>query len=270
MRLKCIITIVTLCFALYSVSLQAQISRNEWSFGPVLQTDNFLYADVGSYVIGRTLLAIFDDDADEMGEFIYKNRCWYPLLRYRANVVSKMEFAGGKAKVYPRAWGFSKWDWSLATYAVGYHVGYLSRVVPLGFDLQVDYAQDGFKIKPAGSDTKSSVKKRMISSTALLRIRLLKYESNRINPVLELGGSYDYAFHYHDDTINDKDAVNNGFNGIIGLGFTNTEGHISVSLRYEHSFYDFYNKDYLYDGNPMFAGSNSTFGRLSLAITFRH
>ena len=108
----------------------------------------------------------------------------------------------------------------------------------------------------------------MLSTTALLKIRLLKYDSYRINPVIELGGSYNYAFHYHDDVINGKDAVNNGFTGVIGLGFTNTETHVSWSLRYEHSFYDFYNKNYIYEGNPIFAGSKSTFGRLGIAISY--
>ncbi len=270
MKINRKLLIVTLFLGLYSSTLQAQISRNEWSFGPVIQTDNFLYNVLGSTIEGIPYLFVDEDDPafEKMALFYVNNKWWIPQFRYRATVVNKMEFADGKAKVYPRGWGFSGWDWSFANFAVGYHVGYLSRVVPLGFDLQVDYAQDGYKIKRADSDTKTSIIKRMVSATALLRIRLLKYESNRINPILELGGRYDYAFHYHDDDINDKDAVNNGFTGIIGIGFTNTESHVSCFLRYEHSFYDFYNEDFLYKGNAIFADSKSTFGKLSLAITF--
>ncbi len=265
-----IFTIIVLFLALYSNTLQAQVSRNEWSFGIVAQTDNFLYNFLASTIEGIPFLFANQDDAasEKIDEFYYNNRWWIPSFRYRASIVNQMEFADGKAKVYPRGWGFVNWDWTFANYAVGYHVGYLSRIVPLGFDLQVDYAQDGYKIKPVGSDTKTSITKRMLSGTALLRIRLLKYESNRINPVLELGGRYDYAFHYHDDTINDKDAVNSGFTGIVGLGFTNTESHISWSLRYEHSFYDYYNENYLYEGYPIFADSKSKFGKLSIAVTF--
>lgn len=262
--------VLTLCW-LPSL-LKAQIGRNDWSYGPVIQTDNFVYS-----VLGTTLttlpagIATLTEDYEVMkkaGIFYMKNKWWIPEIRYRANIVQDMEFANGKATLFPKAWGWSHWDWSMRNYSVGYRVGYLSRIAPIGFDVEADYIQDGYRLQMDGSNDNQEIIKRMLSATALLKIRLMKYDSHRINPVIELGGSYNYAFHYHDDVINDKDAVNNGFTGIIGLGFHNTETHVSWSLRYEHLFYDFYNKDYMYNGNAIFAGSKSSFGRLGVAISY--
>ena len=256
---------------LFSGNVKAQIGRSDWSCGVIVQTDNFVYSALGKAItyLPAAIAVAGENQArmDKVGNFYYDNLWWIPDFRYRANVVQDMEFAAGKATVYPKAWGFSDLDWGLKTYSVGYHVGYLSRIFPLGFDVQVDYAQDGFKIRMDGSSDKNAIVKRMLSGTALLKIRLLAYDAHRINPVIEIGGGYNYALHYHDDVINDKDAVNNGFVGVVGLGFTNTETHVSWSLRYEHAFYDFYNEDFLYQGTPVFEGAKSTFGRLGVAVT---
>lgn len=255
-----------------STLLKAQISRNEWTYGPVLQSDNFVYAQIAGPLIplipGIIKSAIDDSGEEGLAEFQQKNRWWYPSFRYRANVVQKLNYGGLKATLYPKAWGFSGWDWGFDNYSVGYHVGYLSRLQPFGFDVEADFAQDGYRMKLEGMDKKVKIVKRMVSAEALLKIRLLKYDTHSINPVVEIGGGYDYAFHYHDEWINDRNAVNNGFTGIIGIGFTNTLTHLSWSLRYEHSFYNFYNKDFIYDGEAIFKDSKSTFGRLGFALTY--
>lgn len=272
MKKNLILSTVVLALSLIPSVLKAQIGRNDWSYGLVIQTDNLVYSGLGATLTTLPAnIATSSEDRDAMekvGNFYMKNKWWIPEFRYRANVVQDMEFANGKASLYPKVWGLSHWDWSMRNYAIGYRVGYLSRVAPIGFDVQADYVQDGYELQMEGSDEKQEIVKRMLSATALLKIRLMKYDRHRINPVIELGGSYNYAFHYHDDVINDKDAVNNGFTGIIGLGFHNTETHISWSLRYEHSFYDFYNKDYMYNGNAIFAGSKSKFGKLGVAISY--
>lgn len=248
-----------------------QLSRGEWSYGVVFETDNFIYNLIGTNLRGlpaTIAYAIGEDKFEKTSEFYAKNLWWIPDFRYRANIVQKLEFANGNAVIHPKAWGFGGIDWGFNNYAVGYHVGYLSRTNPFGFDLQVSYWQDGYKIDLPQSDMSMKIVKRMVSTALLGKIRIGKYESSRINPILEIGASYNYAFHYHDDFINDKDAVNNGFNGIVGLGFTNTETHLSWSLRYEHSFFNFYNRDFTYEGQKIFDGSKSRFGRLGIALSY--
>lgn len=272
MKTKQILAAIAVVLIAVPVKMQAQIGRSDWSYGLVLHSNNPVYAEAGNLLKALpAIIANVKEDDKMLGrveEFYGGNRWWIPDFRYRSNVVQKMEFADGKATLYPKGYGFSNMDWGLNTYAIGYHVGYLPRVGFLGFDIQADYAQDGYQIKMPNTEEKIKIVKRMFSATALLRLRLLKYDSNRLNPVIEFGGSYNYAFHYHDNVINDNDAVNNGFTGIVGLGFTNTETHVSWSLRYEHAFYDFYNKDFMYEGVPVFDGSKSTIGRLSIAITY--
>ena len=249
----------------------AQIGRNDWSFGPVFQTSNPFYYALAEATV---MVPSFIVNDDEFSRFYRKNQWWIPECRYRFNVVKKIEFNGEKATFYPKfsqMWGLESWskvDWGLRTFALGYHVGWLSRTYPVGFDFQLDYAQEGYKIILPDSEDKIKIAKQMLSATALAKIRLLKYESNHLNPILEIGGSYNYALNYKDDFIHDKDAVNNGFTGIIGLGFVNTDAHIQWSLRYEHTFYDFYNKDFEYKGQKIFEDSKSTFGRIGGAISF--
>jgi hypothetical protein len=253
--------IFAVCIMFSFNSTRAQLKRSEWSHGIVLQSNNLVYSSGADAIMQSLKMFTYDD----YGSFKY---AWLiPEVRYRGNIVQRINFAKGKAEIYPKTKGWNL-DWGLNNYAVGYRVGYLSRIIPLGFDLEADYVQDGYKIIFPGSVEKQRVVKRMISTTALLKIRLLKYDENRINPIVELGSSYDYAFHYHDKTINDKDAVNSGFTGIVGLGFTNTEIHVSVSLRYEHCFYNFYNKKFQYEGVPIFDGSKSEFDRLNGSLTF--
>ena len=195
-------------------------------------------------------------------------------MRYRLPVVNKMEFGDQDVKVYPRFsdyWGpksYSKQDWRFRSFSAGYHIGWLSRISPIGFDFQADFAQEGYELKFPDIEEKMKTTKQMLSTTLLAKIRLMKYESNRINPVIGIGGSYNYTLRYKDDITHDKDALNNGFTGIIDLGFINTEAHIQWSLRYEHTFYNFYNKDFELNGMKIYEDSKSTFGRIGAVFTY--
>ena len=261
---KKIVTCVLLLLLVLGVQeSKAQLGRSDWYCGPVFQTDNFIYNGIGTLMVQMPVASF-----DGAEEFFVKNQWWIPQFRYRANVVQKMEFDSGEASIRPRAWGFSRIDWVMRNFSIGYKVGFTSRIFPLGFEFAADYVQDGYKVKMPWSEEKHSMIKRMISTTALAKIRLLSYEMNWINPILEIGGAYNYALHYHDGFVNDKDAVNNGFTGIIGIGFINTGSHVSWSLRYEHSFYDFHNEDYEHNGVKIFSGSKSTFGRLGASFSY--
>ena len=246
---------------------KAQIRRNDFYASPVFQTDNFIYEFVAAFLF-RTTPYIVDEDFNYV-----KNQWWLPESRLRWSVLQRMEFDAGKASVWPKTYKFGKdfwkdYDWDFRNYAVGYKIGVLPRISPVGFQIEADYVQDGYKVRMPWSDEKHSMIKRMISTTALAMIRILSYEDNEFNPILELGGSYDYALHYDDGMVNDKDAVNNGFTGIIGLGFTNTETHTTWSLRYEHSFYDYHNEDFKYQGTKIFSGAKSKFGRIYASLSF--
>lgn len=239
----------------------AQIGRSDWYGAPVFQTNNFVYNAVGVYLTQVPLVSFFDFSMKDIA-------WWFPQFRYRANIIQELEFDAGKASIRPKAWGFGGIDWKLRNYSVGYKIGYLSRVFPVGFEVEADYVQDGYNVKMPWAEEKNSMIKRMISASALMKIRLLDYDSNRYNPIIEVGGSYNYALHYHDGLVDDKDAVNNGFTGIIGIGLTNTENHVSWTLRYEQPFYVYHNEDFVYEGNKIFSGAKSKFGSLGASMSW--
>lgn len=144
MRRKLLIAVVLLLSAA-TTSLRAQVSRSAWTFSPVLQTDNIIYTS-GATCIVRTIPACFDDD-EKLEKFIINNRWWIPEIRYRANVLQEIETAAGELDLRPKVYGFSGMDWSLDSYAAGYHVGCLPKLSPIGFDIEADYVQDGFRVK---------------------------------------------------------------------------------------------------------------------------
>lgn len=235
-----------------SLGALAQIQRSEWTASPRITTDNLLY----TLGIG-TAVQLIDNDFAESHSWLI------PDVQYTANVVQNLEFANGKATIYPQAFGLSHWDWKMRRYSVGYNVGYLSRMFPLGFSAGVDYVQDGYDVLMPEATERTEIVKRMVAPYVTLQIRLLSYENRNYNIVLDMGSAYNYAFHYHDNTINDAKAVNNGFTAIGSISYYNTHSHIKTGIKYEHALYDFYNKDYLHDGVSVFAGSKSSFGSLS-------
>lgn len=130
---------------------KAQIGRNDWSCELLIYSDNTVYSALSNANIAPpTTVTITNEDreqTEQVGNFLSKNSWWIPDVRYRVNVVQKLEFTGE-------------------------------------------------------------------------------------------------------------------------LGFTNTETHMSWLLLYGHSFYDFYNKDFIYEGFPIYEGSKSAFGKLGVAVSY--
>lgn len=89
-----------------------------------------------------------------------------------------------------------KMDWSLKNYSVGYRLGYMSRTVPLGFEIQANYEQENMAYKMTGDEDYRDATKTMFVPTALLKVRFGSYTTGAFCPTLELGGSYDYALSY--------------------------------------------------------------------------
>lgn len=240
---------------LFTGVVKAQISRGEWSYGPVITTTNNFYGNLAQTLIfGNIPFLASDSEA-----FMLNNRWWIPSSWNKYTIMQKVETPMGKMSA---KW----WDWKLKNYSVGYHIGYMPKSFPVGFDFQVDYERKGMELKLSGANNYTSYSKQMVTPTMLLKIRLGDYASNRLNPIVEMGGSYDYAFSCKGD-FTDINSINNGFSGIIGIGFVNTETHLSVILRYEHDFYDYFNQKFTPDGTLCpYKDCKTAFSCLSVAF----
>lgn len=177
-----------------------------------------------------------------------------------------LELDGDKAKFR------HKMDWKLKNYSVGYRLGYMSRTAPFGFELQANYEQENMAYKLANDEDYRDATKTMFVPTALIKVRFGSYTKGAFNPTLELGGSYDYTLSFKekigDVTVKGKDLVNNGFSGIVGLGFTIPATHFSWAIRYSHKFYKYYNEDAELNGTKLDFNEKSTFGTFMVVSSY--
>ncbi len=251
------ILLFSLLFPLLTEPTSAQVTRGLWEYGPVITTTNNAYGwfaeNVKSLVIGST---------GEKGiDFCNRNRWWIPSFRARFDVLKTIDSPNGDIKV---KW----WDWGVQNISVGYHIGYLSYIYPIGFDFQIDYEKQNWKLKVAGQDDYKSYDKQMVVPTLLLKTRIGDFTSKKFNVIVEAGAKYNYVFRVRGD-YSDSKSISNGFSGVLGLGVINSFSHISLLLRYEHDFFNYFNPGYIaYGGYKPYEGVKSKHGTLNLYTSF--
>ncbi len=228
---------------LFPARTNAQVKRGEWDFRPVITTTNSIY---GLLLNGA-------------GAGIQSP--WFPNVFNRFGVMQSLKTPEGKA-------GIKYWDWELRNIAVAYQVAYQSKLTPLGFSFRVGYEKRGLETTLPG-DIKQYFNRQTINPTLLLNIRFGNYLNNRINPVLEIGGSYDYVFACK-GLYSSTSSVNSGFHGIVGIGFGDTNSHMQYTLRYEQDFYNWFNEDFTPDDGAThpYKGWKSKLGYLSFSVRY--
>ena len=210
-------------------------------------TENLLYSAIG----------------ETLRKFIPFSRWKYLLLPsviYRTTICRQLYYSGKKAKVYPNSFagellGLS--HWSLKNYSIGVSydppIRFLTRTY---IRLSVDYDQEGYEIEPTVDEKQWIIKRQLVPSLTLGNYNY-SWDLN-----FNTGLSYYIPLHYHDSLINDKNAVNSGFSfnwGVTWHGF---------GFRMYHMLYDFYNKDFEYNGNKPFADTHSRIVRMNLFYHF--
>lgn len=215
--------------------VKAQITRGQWEYRPVITTTNNGY---GWFAENLKWAGI---GAADLGDVWYTLRGIIPTFRSRFDVLKDIDTPNGDVKV---RW----WDFGLRNYALGYHVAYMPSVSPIGFDFQLDYEKQNWRAKFPGRDSYENYEKRMIVPTLLLKGRFGDYVSNNYNIIVEAGAKYNHVLKAKGE-FNDKKSLNNGFTGIIGLGVMMTTFNSSIQIRYEHDFFNYFNKDYTIDRN---------------------
>ena len=232
----------------------AQVQRGLWEYGPVITTTNNCYRWVEENLksVGSTTESV---------TFWNKNRWWIPTFRSRFDVIKSIETPSGDVKV--------KWaDWGLKNYSIGYHVGYLSYILPIGFDFQVDYESQTWSSRFPGQDDYKNYSKQMICPTLLLKTRIGDYTTKNGCAIIEAGAKYNYAIDANGE-YNDRKSVKNGVSGVAGIGWLNSLSHFAIFLRYEHDFFDYFDKGYSPDGAiKPYMGVTSKHGAINLYTSF--
>ena len=234
------------------------IKRSEWDFRPEITTGNFVYffpAFCANLFLAYKLTKTDLRDNPDASSLPW----WYPQVGWRTTFVSDAMIGGEnwqKAKV-------NIFDWTDPGCSIGFCVNFTSKQVPFGFRFKVAYDHQNFKAK---KDKKvndwTSFSKDMIVPEAALKILFGKYRTSEGMFVLSLGARYDYAFNAK-GLYDGKDAVNNGFSGIIGFEVARPSEHVQIGLNYAIPFYKYFNEDFTPDGGMTYPYHDSKVSMLS-------
>lgn len=236
----------------------SQISRGEWAFSPVITVTNNVYGLAYGLLLNTAT-----------------RYAWMPDVESRFAAPQSLDTPMGNAKI-------SYWDWELRNIAAGYRVTYMSKTSPFGFSFRLNYEKRGLRttlpegliapVRASATDEHDPnyvyFNRQTISPELLLRLRFGNYINSTINPIVEIGGSYNFAIACKGLSSSTK-SVNDGFRGVIGLGIGNTETHFQATLRYEYDFYNWFNEDYTSDGvTHPYKGWETKLGAVMLNVRY--
>ena len=257
--------IIGLLLMFYTSEAKCQIRSVEWDGGFILTTENHYYAGVLDALAQLSANLPFGLQVESRYRVSAFRRIW-------------LDESEAKLRTCTKCWGYEfigLAHWKLKNYAVGYHIGFIPRHgFPLGLELECLYDQEGYKVKiprDGSKEDKQWMVKRQWSPTALVRLRLGSWLQNNDVTELMFGARYNNAFYYKDKWINDKNAVNSGLSYIFGInGFSLIgqifDGHFSEGARVEIMNYDFYNKDFVYNGDKIYQNSKSKLIRIEYCL----
>ena len=198
----------------------------------------------------------------------------------------------------------------------GAHLGFdavcIFPISRFGFDVMVNYHRFGISMTYPGNEEKTNYVTNSLVPEIDLRFELGNKFLHPGSPiaVAYLGAAYNYHFSYSGDfdiDPNKRNAVNNGFEGVVGFGYQwiptgilqstfNTmagyaddysnhqysqglddlrrdirkfKPYVSIALMYRYNFYDFFNQGYYYNATDTypFEGFSSKFGEIFIRIT---
>lgn len=228
---------------------KGQARNVEFDAGPVFVSENWVYGNTSLMLSALT----------EYGSFMAPES----RLRFSASKI----YVNNEKLDIDKAWKSVFTHWKMMNFSAGWRFGILPRAgFPLGFKIEELFDQEAYKMKDKTLDDPWLVK-RQLESVVLLRLRLHSFTRGSSGDLF-VGPGYDLALHYHDNIINDKNAVNNGASIIWGLSSINCDSHLNFKLRFEHKLYDFYNKDFVYNGEKIFKTSSSKITRFEICCNY--
>lgn len=242
--------------ALFSVSLLCISSAHAWdenspfSLSVTGNTTNAFIA-MGFQAIDNTVVALIDNPSTA-----YKVAHFLPWIGWQAPITISNSVPEGHVKMG------SPWRRTFANpfkhpgdFNIGLSFSYEHGETPFGFYLSAKYKTTEVIMK---ADAVMDSRAHYFEPGAGLHFVFGD------GFIVEAGASYDMAFKYRGEWDADgTKAINSGFCGDIGIGakFNGVTGLI----KYQHPFYNYYNKDYSPDGSSLtpFAGMKRKVGYIS-------
>ena len=220
------------------------IKRSEWDFRPEITTGNVVYWLGGLF--GSMLLEQKLAGKSLSEDYNPADRpWWYPQIGWRSVFIDSAAFGEYKNSSFDTKGNM--FDWTDPGFSVGYAVHFTSKQVPFGFRAKIAYDHQNFKSKPKNENSYTSFSKDMIVPEVALKILFGKYRTSETMYIISLGASYDYAINAK-GLYDDKETVNSGFSGIVGLECAFPESHFQAGMHFTIPFYDYFNKDFSPDG----------------------
>lgn len=250
MKIRCGLLAIVLLGISEIANASNGIKRSEWDFRPEITTGNVVY-----FLVGFTGSMLFELK-DLSGDYNPEDKPWWlPQIGWRSVFISDVQYAD--YHTYDLDVKENALDWTDPGYSLGYTVNFTSKQVPLGFRVKLSFEHESFKVrekKLKGDWTTFS--KNMIVPEGALKIQFGKYRTSEKIFILSLGARYDYAINAK-SLYNDKETVNSGFSGIIGLEFGSPSAHFQFGGNAVIPFYDYFNKDYSPDGGITYPYANA-------------
>lgn len=242
--------IIGIILAIISIPSSAW-DDSKFSFGISGYTTNYYAAVLYNIIASPVYEAIYEDYDDDSFAF---NVIPNVAVMFAIPVNNTTQETVGK--IYSPYKKCLKEPWKdMGDYSIGIDFSYDHMRTPFGVYVGCNYKSSEVVTSELNH------RAHYISPKAGLRLR---YEGGFL---VEVGGSYDFAFKYSGNYQNSKNCVNSGFNANFALGYWFENGS-SIALKYEHPLYNFFNEDFSQDGGLThpFEGVNRRTGYISISI----
>lgn len=243
-----------------------EIKRSTWTFGPTLTFTNNVYGFLSTAIVEGAIPGFIygedlEDGMEEFAEFKARNQWWFPSFRQRFDIMKSVKTPSGNAPVLWR-------DWGVSNIAAGYQVTFRPYNGHFGFDVEVQYERQSWKVRQQHELEFTNYIKHTVSPQLVMDIRFGDYARNTVNFYVDLGARYNYTFDVAGG-FNSTKQSNNGVTGIAGFGLLFPQLHSTMlNFRYEHDFYNYFNQNYTDEfGNKPFDGFKTKHGALVFGLT---
>lgn len=208
-----------------------QIIRWDYSVRLHGGTSNLWLGTLGTGIMAATIPYVAEEDDDDFSWVKYM-----PVYDWMFGIPSNV-YPSGCTMSNRNKFSSLPWETGVGDSFIGIEYRANDLLSCFGYYINFDYKNQGLIF----GDDKYTVHK--WSPGLGVYFKLADFTS-KIQPVLEIGAAYDFAFKSKSPYDYDKEAFNSGFVGIASLGLAFSKIHTMFSIQYSRNFYNFFNEKY--------------------------